>query len=455
MESQKGSSCLRKCNLPGLFRSLLKCPENEKGKIRDLIDKECDSVGCSERSCQAAEAEANNEQVFIMFTRVTMEKVFASLAMIKAFYVWLQFALFPYNAGDVIQSDELIVNEFRRLSLLLRSFHGREQLELPGEESALAISKKLSACIQTYQALVKKLEVRATSKDSQTFLLKEELWKNIVENKCLMRTAGFSGSVSVMEEEGSDQSRMMRLSYFISELQHAIKSVRHFVKIMVNEMRVAADWDLEAAADALQPGLSYWGVTDICFAFESFICLEMFEAFQLPHFGLTTEALPRPQIWRRYFLQKYLELKPMKPGDCLSNHPESLLASFCRWKYQQVVNSKMELSFFGNLNFRNHIKLGGFPEAPFIDSFLEMARRVLRLHYLALSTDPVASIFCVPKGSRFSELYMESVHEDPFLPMNISSDTGPRVAFTVVPGFKLGRIIIQSQVYFSKHPDIL
>nr|DAD36931.1 TPA_asm: hypothetical protein HUJ06_007572 [Nelumbo nucifera] len=50
----------------------------------------------------------------------------------------------------------------------------------------------------------------------------------------------------------------------------------------------------------------------------------------------------------------------------------------------------------------------------------------------------------VSKGSRFSEVYMESVSNDAFL-----SSNNLLVAFTVIPGFKIGKTVIQCQVYLS------
>ncbi|KAI3736939.1 hypothetical protein L2E82_26928 [Cichorium intybus] len=48
----------------------------------------------------------------------------------------------------------------------------------------------------------------------------------------------------------------------------------------------------------------------------------------------------------------------------------------------------------------------------------------------------------VRKGSRFSEVYMESVTDEAF-----SGGGELRVAFTVVLGFKIGETVVQSQVY--------
>ncbi|CAM8900905.1 unnamed protein product [Rhodiola kirilowii] len=432
-----------------------RCLENGQQGGGEHIEKESDTVPdpiCTERNSRPVETEDNDDkQLRVNFIRVTAEKIFASLAIIKAYYVLFQLALFPYNADLVQHSDEVIVNEFGSLSSLQRDFRTRRRLEFHAEEFefSLVMSRQLSACINIYKALVKELELQTRSKDFQITLLRQDLNKKTALSDGLLSTAGCSGSVSVTEEEGFQHLRIMKLSYFSSELHHTIRSIRHFVKLMVNRMRLAG-WDLDAAAEALQPGLSYWGETDICFAFEAYICHEMFELFHLPNFGLSKEPLPHPKSWRRYFAQKYLKLKSIKGSEYLSKNSESELVKFFRKRYQRVINPKMELSFFGNINFRNHIKLGGFPEAPFVDSFLEMARRVLRLHYLALSMDPNASVFQVPKGSHFSEIYMESVHEDPFLLL-----ASPQVAFTVVPGFKLCQTIIQCQVYLSKPPETL
>ncbi|XVF78974.1 hypothetical protein PTKIN_Ptkin14bG0181400 [Pterospermum kingtungense] len=44
---------------------------------------------------------------------------------------------------------------------------------------------------------------------------------------------------------------------------------------------------------------------------------------------------------------------------------------------------------------------------------------------------------------------MESVSEEAFPLSDISPESEPRVAFTVVPGFRLGKTVIQCEVYHS------
>jgi hypothetical protein len=108
----------------------------------------------------------------------------------------------------------------------------------------------------------------------------------------------------------------------------------------------------------------------------------------------------------------------------------------------------MECSLFGNLNQRKLVNSGGFPDSAFFNAFVEMARRVWALNLLAFSFGEDVSIFQVSKNCRFSDVYMEAVTQDSELE-NPNSDTDLRVAFTVVPGFKIGKTVIQSQVYLS------
>ncbi|KAK4386532.1 hypothetical protein Sango_2523800 [Sesamum angolense] len=103
----------------------------------------------------------------------------------------------------------------------------------------------------------------------------------------------------------------------------------------------------------------------------------------------------------------------------------------------------MEFSFSGNLNQRKMVNSGEYPETDFFKSFAEMGRRVWLLHCLAFSFDHEVGIFQVKQNSRFSEVYMQSVTEDIFA---AAAAGDLRVAFTVVPGFKLNQTVVQSQL---------
>ncbi|CAN6828388.1 unnamed protein product [Brassica oleracea] len=86
-------------------------------------------------------------------------------------------------------------------------------------------------------------------------------------------------------------------------------------------------------------------------------------------------------------------------------------------------------AFFGHTHLRNQVSAGVFPETSLCSGFLEMAKRVWRLHCLALSFEHEAEIFRVQKGCRFSEVYMKSVHGG--------------------SGVSVGNSLVQCEVYLS------
>ncbi|KAE8683745.1 putative SecY protein transport family protein [Hibiscus syriacus] len=218
---------------------------------------------------------------------------------------------------------------------------------------------------------------------------------------------------------------------------------------MIDEMKLA-DWDINAAASSIERGVVYWKEDDKCFAFESFICREMFKAFHLPYFSIFGSSVPETKKHPRVFFDRFTELKSIKVAEYLAMKPRSTFAKFCRNKYLQVVHPKMESSFFGNLSNREVLSSYRFPHTTFFTSFAEMAKRVWILHCLAFSFVPEASIFQISKGCRFSEVYMESVGEEAFLSSETTPGSEPRVAFTIVPGFRIRATVIQCQVYLSQ-----
>ncbi|KZT76696.1 hypothetical protein F511_46280 [Dorcoceras hygrometricum] len=72
-----------------------------------------------------------------------------------------------------------------------------------------------------------------------------------------------------------------------------------------------------------------------------------------------------------------------------------------------------------------------------------MASSIWLLQKLAYSFRPTVEIFQVERGVEFSMVYMEDVLGKSSFPWS----TVPIVGFTVVPGFKVGGTVIQSQVY--------
>ncbi|KAJ9183009.1 hypothetical protein P3X46_006930 [Hevea brasiliensis] len=375
-----------------------------------------------------------------------LAKLFASISSVKSAYAQLQCAQSPYDVDGIQAADKLVVSELKNLSAL-KQCHLKKQFD-PSPETTLLLAEvqEQKSVSKTYEIMGKKLESQLRLKDSEIIYLREKLEEFNRQNQLFEKRLDRSGQLSM-----PDNLHLSGLSpsHFLAVVRFTVKSIRSFVKLMIYQME-AADWNLDAAANSIVSDVVYWRADDKCFAFECFVCREMFEAFNLPNFSLPCESLPKGKNKQHYFLRRFTELKSVKAKEHLAENPKSTFAKFCRAKYLQLVHPQMETSFFGNLSQRNLVNSGEFPDTTFFTSFAEMAKRVWLLHCLAFSFEPEASIFQVRSGCRFSEVYMECVCEDALLSSENAPEADPPVAFTVVPGFKIGKTIIQCQVYLSQ-----
>ncbi|KAK6134979.1 hypothetical protein DH2020_031263 [Rehmannia glutinosa] len=373
-------------------------------------------------------------------TEAFLAKIFASISTVKAAYAQMQFSQSPYDADGIQSSDQIVVSELKNLSELKQSYL-KKQLNETSPETTLLLSEiqEQKSLLKTYEITSKKLDFQLKLKDSEITFLEEKLAEANTDNKSLEKKINSSGQLVV-----PDNIRLSDLkpSHFIAYYRQTIKSVRSFVRLLISEME-SADWNLDAAASSIEPGISFWKPNHKCFAFESFVCKEMFDGFNYPNFSDRSE----PGKNCRVFFDRFSELKSVGPSDYLAWKPKSPFASFCREKYLKLVHPKMESLLFGNLDTRNLVDSGDLPETPFFSAFSEMAKRVWLLHCLALSYDPEITIFQVSKGCRFSEVYMESLSDEAFLLSDATSETYPRVAFTVVQDLESVRPCSMSGVF--------
>ncbi|XP_050219892.1 protein GRAVITROPIC IN THE LIGHT 1-like isoform X2 [Mercurialis annua] len=363
-----------------------------------------------------------------------LAKLFASISSIKAAYAQLQYAQSPYDVDGIQAADQLVVSELKSLSEFKQCYNKKQFDSFPDKTVLMAELQEQKSVSKIYEIMGNKLESQMRLKDSEIIYLKEKLDESDSFNQLLEKRLNQSGQISVPDNLHRSG---LNPSHFIAVVRFTVKSIRSFVKLMMDEMK-AADWDVDAAAGSIAPDVVFSRDDDRCFAFESFVCREFFDGFQMPNF-----SLPSKRYNKEVYFKRFTQLKSMKAKDYLSRKSKSKFAKFCRAKYLQIVHPKMESSFFGNLSQRSLVSSGGFPDTSFFASFAEAAKRVWVLHCLAFSFEPEASVFQVSKGCRFSEVYMECVAEDS------SYEADPPVAFTVVPGFRIGKTIIQSQVYLS------
>lgn len=371
--------------------------------------------------------------------RASMEafiaKLFATISTIKASYAELQMAQFPsYNSKAIQSADQVVVDELRALSELKQSFMKKQIDSSPAHVTLLLTEiQEQQSLMKMYEITMKKMEAEIQAKESKVSSLHNELKGTILNNKSIEKRLNSSGCFYILDNINLSASNPKD---FILVLHYALRSVRNFVKHLVREME-SASWDIDVAVDSIEPNLIFPNKNHRCFVFESFVSREIFNGFDTPAFSLLNEqSLP-------FYSDQFKNLKSANPVHFLKNHPNSLFGKFTRAKYLRLVHPKMEASFYGNLNQRKLINGREFPETEFFAAFAEMARRVWILHCLAFSFGQEMSIFQVGRNCRFSEVYMESVTSEAFL----AADSDVRVTFTVVPGFKIGKMVVQSQVY--------
>ncbi|KAE8656388.1 Trehalose-phosphatase/synthase 7 isoform 1 [Hibiscus syriacus] len=369
-----------------------------------------------------------------------LAKVFAGVTSIKAAYAELQMAQHPYNGHAIQASDQAVVEELHALSELKFKFFKKELHLSPQVTLMLAEIQEQQSLMRTYEITIKKLQSHVEDKDSDIALLHKQLQDCTVCNKSLEKKLNASEPLSMFDDV---QSMNLNPSHFVQVLHFSLRSARSFTKMMVREMELAK-WDLLAAAEAIEPGAVFAKESHRCFAFESFVCKTMLEGFNSHDFGLTKDS-PTKQLDPLQYFNAFKSLKSAHPKSFLAQNPDSCFAKFIRTKYLNLVHSKMECSFFGNLNQRKLVTSSGFPDTAFFTAFAEMCRRFWLLHCLGFSMQEQVSIFQVKNGCGFSQVYMENVCDGEINAANADA----RVGFTVVPGFKFGVTVIQTQVYLS------
>ncbi|KAL9251678.1 GRAVITROPIC IN THE LIGHT 1-like protein [Drosera capensis] len=355
--------------------------------------------------------------------------MFASISTIKAAYTELQLAQFPYDVDAIQAADQMVVCELKNLSELKQCYLKKQLDSTPGKTLMLAEIKEQKSVAKTYEVMGKNLEFQMKLKDSEITSLVEKLEGCKKENRSIEKRLNASGQLSMLDNLHLSG---LNAGHFVPVLRHAVRSIRTFVKLITNEMR-SAGWNIDAAVSMIQSNVEYRKPEH----------KEMFDGFHFPNFSLWSGRQPGQNNMQRWFYDSFNELRSSRVNDYLAHKPKSTFAKFCRAKYLRLIHPKMESSFFGTLDQRNLVEAGEFPQTPLFAAVSEMAKRVWLLHCLSFSFDPAASIFQVKRGCRFSEVYMESLSDEAFLESknydDFKPENEPRVAFTVVPGFRIGK----------------
>lgn len=378
-----------------------------------------------------------------------VSKIFSNISSLKSAYIELQAAHTPYDPDKIQAADKLVISELKNLSELKHFY--RENNPKPAcispQDSRLAAEiQEQQSLLKTYEVMVKKFQSEIQNKDSEIHQLQQHIEDANQKRVKLEKNLKLRG-LSTKESEGSgDENRFFPVDLtpdlFTQAVEAAYKAIHDFSKPLINMMK-AAGWDLDSAANSIEPNVVYAKRAHKKYAFESHICQRMFTGFQQEDFSVKSENLI---VNKESFFHQFLALREIDPLDVLGQNPDSNFGKFCRSKYLAVLHPKMEASFFGNLDQRNFVMGGGHPRTPFYQAFLKLAKLIWLLHRLAYSFEPNVKVFQVNKGSEFSEVYMESVIKNLIID---EDDQKPTVGLMVMPGFWIGGSVIQSRVYLS------
>ncbi|KAL5202860.1 hypothetical protein ABZP36_013812 [Zizania latifolia] len=390
--------------------------------------------------------------------------LFAGVSAVKAAYAQLQLAQHPYDAEAIQSADAALVAELTKLSEQKRRYAGdpvgAANDAAAGPAVLAAHADEQRHLLRTYEITKRKLETELQARDAEAELARAALADELRAARALEERVHPGRTLAALDDLHLSG---LNATHFLTALRHTVKSIRSFSKSMLDKMW-RAGWDPAAAAAAVHPGVPLRHPGDEKFAFESFVALKMFANFHRRDFGFCS-LQDRNSYDRRHFFEEFAELKTAPAAAFLDarNSRWGALGEFLRDRYLSLVHERMEVAFFGRPDQRRTLTAGAaFPETAWFAEFAEMARRVWLLHCLffafdggAGGPDDGASIFQARAGTRFSEMYMESVSVSDVDVDDGGTSLAPAgdrvVGFTVVPGFKVGWTVMQCRVYLS-HP---
>ncbi|PAN32817.1 hypothetical protein PAHAL_5G514300 [Panicum hallii] len=384
--------------------------------------------------------------------------LFAGVSAVKAAYAQLQLAQFPYDAEAIQSADAAVVTELTRLSDTKRRYlrdpaAAARGAAAAGHTALAAHAEEQRHLLKTYQITARKLESELRAKDAEAERARASLTAELRAERALEARLHPGRTLASLDDLHLSG---LNPTHFLTALRHTVKSIRSFSKSMLNSMQ-SAGWDLAAAAAAVHPGVPLRRAGDTKFVFESYVAMKMFANFHRRDF-IFSFLNEREFYDRRRFFEEFTELKAEPASAFLDvrNPRWGGFGKFLRAKYLSLVHARMETAFFGRLEQRGIVSAGpGFPESSWFAEFAEMARRVWLLHCLFFAFDggaeeDGASIFQVRTGARFSEVYMESVSDGRADDSAAAAAEERVVGFTVLPGFRVGRTLIQCRVYLSR-----
>ncbi|PIN00840.1 hypothetical protein CDL12_20967 [Handroanthus impetiginosus] len=372
--------------------------------------------------------------------------LFATLSSFEASYLQFQAAHVPEIDQDALeQADKLIVSNLQKLTEMKNLYRDSKKRSLglncgydfpAGSFLEFQVQENQSK-LRVLETIVNSLQSQIDVKDDEVRDLRKKLDKIQILNADLSRRMGL--------KDGNNSFRMevlLTIRVFEAMLGDSVKSLRCFTKLLIDLM-IRAGWDLEEAANSVYSGVDYAKKSHFRYAFLSYVCLGMCQNFDKNDFGVCNKENGIIDVENNGYLRQLIEHVACNPMEILSKNPKCEFSRFCEKKYEELIHPTMESSIFTNLDEKEKVLDSWKSLSVFYESFVRMSSSIWLLHKLAYSFNPAIEIFQVERGVDFSMVYMEDVLGK----CGLQGKTRRRVGFTVVPGFKVGRTVIQSQVY--------
>ncbi|CAK9186550.1 unnamed protein product [Ilex paraguariensis] len=382
------------------------------------------------------------------FTETLISSLFANISCFEASYLQFQTAHVPIDEKALAVADRSLVSTLEKLTELRRLYGNSRKnpkfdFDIPTGSCLEAQVQENQSKLRALETMVNQLQSDMDVKDDDILLLRKKFQEIENSNSKLSKRLG----KNLKQHLGTEVLCTIRV--FDSMLREACKTLHCFSKLLVGLMKKAG-WDLDLAANSVYPDVDYVKTGHNRYALLSYVCLGMFRAFDLDDFGSSENEIVcngHVSISGKNddSLEQLVEHVSGNPMEFLSKNPKCDFSRFCERKYEQLIHPAMESSIFSNMDRKDVVLDSWKSLSVFYESFVKMSSSMWLLHKLARSFNPVVEIFQVERGVEFSMVYMEDVTRKGVSPGN----SRPKVGFTVVPGFKIGKTVIQSKVYLT------
>ncbi|KAK2413832.1 protein GRAVITROPIC IN THE LIGHT [Trifolium repens] len=392
-----------------------------------------------------------------------ISSIFAAVSAFEASYFQLQSAHVPFVEENVKSTDKVLVSQLQRLSEF-KKFYCNPNLytNFPFGSSLEAEVEENQSKLRTLGTVSNRLQLELEQKHDEVFKLRRKLSEiqkgnvNLSKKLCNSNVVNSGLSLGLNLNLNPSCDVLLSVRVFDSLLHDGFRAAHKFTKILIGLMRKAG-WDLGLAANAVHPGVVYSKKGHNQYALLSYVCLGMFQGFDSICFGLSSEEKDKEELvsngdmcdldlnGRNSCLKQLLEHVSSNPMDLLGIHPGCEFSRFCEMKYERLIHPSMESSIFVDLDQNEAVLNSWRSLSMFYEAFVGMASSIWTLHKLSHTFDPAVEIFQVERGAEFSMVYMDDVTKRLTWPNKGRANVG----FTVFPGFRIGNVVIQSQVYVS------